>query len=220
MPTSALSGTGIGHTYTGRYVLRDTSIQVEHGEWVAVVGPSGSGKSTLLSILGLLLSPNTGVVSVGRHRDVLTTRGRRRLEVARDIGWVFQTSNALPRRMVLDNVAGPLLLRGYSHRNAREHAYEVLAELEIRHLAMMQARDLSGGELQRACIARAVVAKPAVVIADEPTGQLDAATTEDVLRTFRRIAHLGAGVLVATHDPAVADRADRTLVLVDGQFTR
>lgn len=214
----ALRAAGVSHAFGDHRVLADISVQVRRGEWLAIVGPSGSGKSTLLSILGLLLVPDAGTVHVGGRGDVLGLRRRARLAVMRDIGWVFQASNAQPRRQVLDNVAGPLILRGRGHSGARQAAQEILDRLGIGHLADMPARALSGGELQRVSIARAVVAQPTIVIADEPTGQLDASTTDEALSTLRRVSQFGTGVLVATHDLAVADRADRVLPLRDGRL--
>ena len=207
---------GIGHTYTGRApVLRDVSLAIGDDETVALTGPSGSGKTTLLAIIGLLMAPTSGRVLFDRrdpphHGEALD--GFR----SRAFGWVFQTANALPRRTALDNAALGLLVQGRSHAEARRDAFEALEAVGVAHLAEKDARTLSGGELQRVCMARALATRPKYVLADEPTGQLDHATTLEVVGALLDRRLPGTGLILATHDMEVARRCDRVITLVDG----
>lgn len=208
---------GITHRYgPGPPVLFDVSLAVATGEAVALTGPSGSGKTTLLAIIGLLTRPSAGRVLFDRaappHGGAALDRFR-----SEAFGWVFQTANALPRRTALDNAALGVLTRGAGHGEARAQAALALEAVGVGHLAAKEARTLSGGELQRVCIARALAARPRYVLADEPTGQLDHATTLDVIAALLDRRPAGTGVILATHDIEVARRCDRVVSLVDGQ---
>jgi ABC-type lipoprotein export system ATPase subunit len=210
----------VGHAYTadGVAVLREVSLTIDAGETVALMGPSGSGKTTLLTILGLLTAPSSGEVlldgeAVPRGGPMLA-----RIRAGR-FGWVFQTANALPRRTALDNAALGLLVRGQSNSTARAQAIEALHAVGVGHLAANQARQLSGGELQRVCIARALAARPSFILADEPTGQLDHATTLDVTAALLRNRPEGVAVVVATHDAEVARQCDRLIRVTDGRIS-
>lgn len=214
----AVTLSSVGHTYRrGRAVLQTIDLEVHRGEVAAVIGPSGSGKSTLLSIVGGLLAPTEGSVQVG---DGPRRRGRPRLAEQRGIGWVFQTTNALGHRSVIDNVALPDRLRGGSEAAARDRAAELVDMLGLAAVATARASSLSGGELQRVCIARALAARPDVIVADEPTGQLDRVTSEQIGVALATAARAGAGVLIATHDHRLAAFADTVHRLVDGGLTR
>lgn len=215
----ALTVEGIGHAYGGHEVLAGVTLEVTAGELTAVVGPSGSGKSTLLSIAGLLLRPDAGTVRVGDRPPAWALPTAARLEALRAVGWVFQSMNALGRRTAGDNVVLPLVARGEARPTARRRARKALEEIGIDHLADQRAAELSGGELQRMCIARALAGRPDVVVADEPTGQLDHASSDRVVDALRRAADLGTAVLLATHDLEAAARADRVLHLRDGRLT-
>ena len=207
---------GIGHTYAGRApVLRDVSLAIGDDETVALTGPSGSGKTTLLAIIGLLMAPTAGRVLFDRK---VPPRPGEALDRFRAVtfGWVFQTANALPRRTALDNAALGLLVQGHSHAEARGEALGALDAVGVGHLAAKDARTLSGGELQRVCIARALATRPKYVLADEPTGQLDHATTLEVITALLDRRLPGTGVILATHDMEVARRCDRVITLVDG----
>lgn len=201
-------------------VLDKADLVLNKGELVGLVGPSGSGKSTLLHTAGLLeraeggevLLDGEGVLSLS---DAVRTRLRRE-----KLGFVYQFHHLLPEFNALDNVAMPLMVNGVRRREAREKARELLAEMGLAERMDHQPGALSGGEQQRVAIARALVNDPKLVIADEPTGNLDPATTERVFASLIKIARMeGAAVLVATHNMALNQHMDRVLTLQDGKLT-
>lgn len=196
--------------YGMQTVIAGADLDVQPCESVALTGPSGSGKSTLLAVLGGLRAPSSGTVSL----DGLPCQPGSLRRAA--ISWVFQTTNAVGRRSAVDNVAMALLTRGADHRHARQRALLSLARVGLAHRADHLACTLSGGELQRLCIARALVTVPRFVLADEPTGQLDRQMSGQVVETLvvARPAHVG--VVVATHDHEVAAACDRHVAVVDG----
>ncbi len=205
---------GITFTYPGADapVLRDVSLSVSAGESVAVMAPSGVGKTTLLSVAGLLLTPAKGEVRIGgvarRQRDAVRMLGT-------EISWVLQTVSLLPRRNVVDNVAVPQLAQGAARPDARSRAREVLTVVGLATHASREARTLSGGEQQRVGVARALVAGPVVVLADEPTANMDGQTALIVMQALVDASRCAA-LVVATHDPRVAELADRTVRLRGG----
>jgi len=192
-------------------------LQVEQGEFVAVVGPSGSGKSTLMNIIGCLDTPSAGSylldgtqVSSLRDDALAAIRNRK-------IGFVFQTFNLLPRQTALENVALPLLYAGMGRRERTRHASEALARVELDKRGGHRPSELSGGERQRVAIARALVNRPAIVLADEPTGNLDQKVGREITALFERLnAEEGVTLVMVTHDPAVADLARRQVRIIDG----
>lgn len=190
-------------------------MSISPGETVALVGPSGSGKTTLLSIIGLLSAPTSGTVLIN---GVAAPRGDRHRSVLRrqHFSWVFQTTNALGARTVIDNVAMGALALGMPRDAAVRVAMAALSATGLTGLANRPARTLSGGELQRACIARALSTNPSVLLADEPTGQLDRRTSKMVLDALWAARAPGTAMVLATHDDSVSDRCDRRLRLVDG----
>jgi len=196
--------------------LRDISLSVSPGEFVAIMGPSGSGKSTLLNLAGLLDRPTSGEVFIdGQDTSGLSEVARAAIR-RRDIGFVFQSYNLIPSLNVLENVALPLSFDG--NREARELAEEALLEVGIDNLADSYPGDISGGEAQRVAIARALAGPRRLLLADEPTGALDTATGDQVMELLRsRISGDTAGVLV-THEPRFAAWADRTIYLRDGMI--
>ncbi|MGH2608171.1 MAG: ABC transporter ATP-binding protein [Tepidiformaceae bacterium] len=207
---------GVSHRYgeSMPWVVLDVDLEVEDGEAVAIMGPSGSGKTTLLSILGLLTTPTIGNVLLdGVHAPTGRTAWQLR---ASQFSWVFQTANALLRRSATDNAALPLLARGVERNVAARAATSALESVGLGHLRTRTARLLSGGELQRVCIARALAAAPRWILADEPTGQLDHATTLQVSSALIDRRPAGTGVIMATHDAEVASRCSRVVRLVDG----
>lgn len=211
----SLEVTGITHRYGRRApVLQGVSLRVTPDASVALVGPSGSGKTTLLSILGLLARPAEGDVLIDGRRVGGREAGALRV---RDFGWVFQGTNTLPQRSAIDNAAMGLLARGLGANEARRRAGAMLEAMGIGPLAERAARTLSGGELQRVCIARALASEPRFVLADEPTGQLDSATTEVVIEALISNRPAGTSIVIATHDPLVASRCDVVVRLRDGQ---
>jgi lipoprotein-releasing system ATP-binding protein len=200
-------------------VLSDADLKLQAGELVGLIGPSGSGKSTLLHTAGLLERPEAGAVLLDGI-DCLKLDDKARTAMRRSkIGFVYQFHHLLPEFNAADNVAMPLMIAGVSRKAAREKASELLAEMGLDHRADHQPGQMSGGEQQRVAIARALANTPRLVIADEPTGNLDPATTERVFATFIKMAREeGAAVLVATHNHALTAHMDRVLTLEDGKL--
>ena len=200
-------------------VLKGITMRVEAGEVVALEGPSGSGKTTLLSIVGCILTPTSGEVEVAgarvRRRDEASLRDVRR----RSIGFVFQQYNLFPALSALENVEYSLNVRGFRGREAHDEAERVLERVGLGDRRHFLPRDLSGGQKQRVAIARALAGRPPVVLADEPTANLDRATGAQVLDLFQELAKSeGRGLLVVTHDPMVRRIADRVVGIADGRL--
>jgi putative ABC transport system ATP-binding protein len=198
--------------------LRGADVDVARGEFVAIVGPSGSGKSTLMHLLGCLDTP-TGGRYVLDGEDVSALRGKRLAGVRnRKVGFVFQTFNLMPRLTIEENVALPLKYRGgISRRERRDRAVAGLEHLGLGHRIGHRPEELSGGERQRVAIARALIGEPAIIMADEPTGNLDSRAGGAVLHAFEALHAAGNTVIMVTHDPAVAARAGRQIEMADGQ---
>lgn len=196
--------------------LAGASLKVDRGEWVAVVGPSGSGKSTLMNLLGILDRPTSGrYVLDGREVAGLkgseTARARREL-----IGFVFQSYNLLPRQSALKNVELPMVYAGVYGAKRKERALGALERVELSDRASHKPPELSGGQKQRVAIARALVNSPAIVLADEPTGNLDTKSGEGILELFGELNAEGTTLIMVTHDMEVAERADRIVEVRDG----
>jgi len=196
----------VSHSYGRREVLREINLSIPPGTITALKGPSGSGKTTLLAIMGGLLEPTKGMVS-------RPDRG------PGDSQWIHQTVNLLGRRSACDNVAVALFSQGYSRREATSLATAALRTVGLGDRAKRRANTLSGGEAQRVSIARALVGSPSIVLADEPTGQLDRATTAVVLDALVALRKPGSVIVVATHDPDVAAICDRVLLVANGTVT-
>jgi lipoprotein-releasing system ATP-binding protein len=201
-------------------VLRGTDLRIAPGELVGLVGPSGSGKSTLLHTAGLLERPEAGEVLL-EGTDCLKLNENGRTAIRRKkIGFVYQFHHLLPEFNAVDNVAMPLMIAGANRKQARAKAASLLDEMGLAERLDHQPAQLSGGEQQRVAIARALANDPRLVIADEPTGNLDPATTERVFATLiKMVREEGAGVLVATHNLALIRHMDRVLTLNDGKLT-
>ncbi len=199
--------------------LDDVSMEVERGEMVSIVGPSGSGKSTLLNLIGGLDRPSAGEVhvdsaSLARLSDDELTRVRRD-----KIGFIFQFFNLLPTLTCLENVGLPLHLRGWPRRKVDERARELLTLVQLGHRMQHLPEELSGGERQRVAIARALSVYPPIILADEPTGNLDTHTGADILALVRDLHHrLNTTVIIVTHDMKVAESCSRTIALRDGRI--
>jgi putative ABC transport system ATP-binding protein len=196
--------------------LRGVSFAVGRGEFVAIMGPSGSGKTTLLGILGCLDRPTTGSYRLdGEEVSTLTEMRRARVRGGR-IGFVFQAYNLLPRATAFKNVELPLVYAGVSASERRQRALAALAEVGLSDRADHLPNQLSGGQQQRVAIARALVIDPSVVLADEPTGNLDSASADEVLAVLSRMNDAGATIVLVTHSRRVAGHASRVLRLADG----
>ncbi|HYY82189.1 MAG TPA: ABC transporter ATP-binding protein [Actinomycetes bacterium] len=199
-------------------VLHAVDLEVAAGEWVAILGPSGSGKSTLLNILGLLDRPDAGVYELAGEDVSDLGDTRRTILRNRQIGFVFQNFSLLPRTSALENVAAPLLYRGLRRAERLARARDTLERVSLGDRLDYDPAHLSGGQLQRVAIARALVGEPAMLLADEPTGNLDARSGAEVLELFGALHRAGSTVLLITHDPTVAGHAQRRLLLDGGRL--
>lgn len=201
------------------HALAEIALEIGRGDFVAITGPSGCGKSTLLSILGLLDNPSHGSYRLD-DRDVagLDARARARLRNDR-IGFIFQAFNLIADLTVEENVALPLSYRrGQDRARTRQRVREVLEQVDMRHRAGHYPGQLSGGQQQRVAVARALVGDPAILLADEPTGNLDSHNGEAVMQLLERLHEQGATVCMVTHDPAFARRASRIVYMLDGRI--
>jgi putative ABC transport system ATP-binding protein len=199
--------------------LRGVSLTVGEGDYVAIVGTSGSGKSTLMHLLGALDRPTSGTLLIG-GRDVSTLGPAEMAKLRNEtIGFVFQSFHLLPRTTARDNVALPLVYRGTGRRERRERAAAMLERVGLGHRVDHRPNQMSGGEQQRVAIARALITSPSVLLADEPTGNLDSATGQQVLTLLESLNAEGVAVVLVTHDRDVASRARRQIVMKDGLIT-
>ncbi len=199
-------------------VLRSIDLVVDHGEFVSIMGPSGSGKTTLLGILGCLDRPTSGSYRLdGQEMATLSETRRARVRGQR-IGFVFQAYNLLPRATAFRNVELPLVYAGVPRADRAERAQRALAEVGLADRASHVPAKLSGGEQQRVAIARALVVEPSVVLLDEPTGNLDSRSADDVLELLERVNRRGATIVMVTHSGDVARRASRVVRIADGSI--
>jgi putative ABC transport system ATP-binding protein len=197
--------------------LQGVTLDIRRNEYVAIMGPSGSGKSTLMNLLGCLDTPTGGEYwlngqEVSRLSDDELAHVRNR-----EIGFVFQTFNLLPRATALHNVELPLVYAGARGRERRERAAAALARVGLEHRMEHKPNELSGGQRQRVAIARALVNNPSILLADEPTGNLDSVTSEEIMRVFGDLHAAGQTVIMVTHEPDIAAHAERVVVLRDGR---
>lgn len=198
------------------HALRRLDVSISAGEYVAVMGPSGSGKSTLLNLLGLLDRPNAGVYRL-EGRDVTTLSAEEQARVRSErIGFVFQSFHLVPRLTAAENIALPMILAGIAPAQRSARVARALADYGLENRADHRPDQLSGGQRQRVAIARATIMQPALILADEPTGNLDRATGEEVMRLLEELNARGVTLIVVTHDGGLGARARRQLLMEDG----
>jgi putative ABC transport system ATP-binding protein len=202
------------------HALRGVSLEIKKGEYVAIMGPSGSGKSTLMNLIGCLDSPTKGkywlagkLVSELNDDELAYIRNK-------EIGFVFQTFNLLPRATALHNVELPMIYNGTPSEERIERAKAALKQVDLSDRMMHKPNELSGGQRQRVAIARALVNSPSILLADEPTGNLDSATGEEIMALFARLHQQGNTIILVTHEPDIAARAHRVIRLRDGKIER
>ena len=200
------------------HALRGVTLEIRRNEYVAIMGPSGSGKSTLMNVLGCLDTPTAGEYwlngqEVSRMPDDALARVRNK-----EIGFVFQTFNLLPRSTALQNVELPLVYAGVPSRERRRRAEEALTRVGLGERMEHRPNELSGGQRQRVAIARALVNRPSILLADEPTGNLDSTTSDEIMKVFGDLQTQGQTIILVTHEPSIAAFAHRTVVLRDGRI--
>jgi len=196
--------------------LRGINIEIQHNEYTALMGPSGSGKSTLMNVIGCLDTPTEGSYLLN-NKDVSRMMDDELAEIRNtEIGFVFQTFNLLPRYSALENVALPLVYAGWSKKDRLERAAEVLVQVGLADRMDHNPNELSGGQRQRVAVARALVNKPSIILADEPTGNLDSTTSHEIMSLFNEIHANGNTVILVTHEEDIAEHANRIIRLRDG----
>lgn len=200
-------------------VLKDISLSVEEGEYVAIMGPSGSGKTTLMNIIGCLDSPSSGEYFL-EGKDIAQSSDSKLSDVRlHSIGFVFQSFYLLSRQSALDNVALPLLYAGVRRKERQAIAQKALERVGLGDRIHFKPTQLSGGQCQRVAIARAIVTRPKLILADEPTGALDSKTSQEIMDIFHELHHQGNTIVLITHDPNVAKQASRSIHILDGRIT-
>lgn len=203
-------GKGVAH------ILKNVNLDVEEGEYLAIMGPSGSGKTTLMNLIGCLDVPTSGSYLLG-GRDVTTCNNKQLAEVRnKELGFVFQSFNLLPKLTALENVALPLLYGGVKKAERLERAHAALETVGLSDRVEHRPDQLSGGQCQRVAIARAIVGKPKLLLADEPTGALDSASGAAVMELFRQLHQSGSTIIMITHDRSIAKHAAKLMTIRDG----
>ncbi len=198
------------------HALRDVSLEISRGEYVAIMGPSGSGKSTLMNLIGCLDTPTSGIYELNGHR-VSQMNDNQLAEIRnREIGFVFQTFNLLARSNALHNVELPLIYAGISAEERRQSALEALTNVGLADRVHHKPNEMSGGQRQRVAVARALVNKPSILLADEPTGNLDSKTGNEIMELFEQLSRKGNTIILVTHEEDIAKHARRIVRLRDG----
>jgi putative ABC transport system ATP-binding protein len=201
------------------HALSDITLSISRGEYVSIAGPSGCGKSTLLSILGLLDTPTSGTFALNGRQVADLPQGERARIRNREIGFIFQSFNLISDLSVFENVELPLTYRGMGSSERRQRVHEALERVGLAHRARHLPSQLSGGQQQRVAVARAVAGEPLILLADEPTGNLDSRSGESVMDLLSELHQVGSTICIVTHDPRYARHAERHVYLFDGQLT-
>jgi len=200
------------------HALRGVDLKIAQNEYVAVMGPSGSGKSTLMNIIGCLDTPSSGVYKF-KNLDVSSMNDDELAAIRnREIGFIFQTFNLLPRADALHNVELPLIYSGIPAAKRRKLATEALEKVGLKERVSHKPNELSGGQRQRVAIARALVNNPSIILADEPTGNLDSKTGEEIMQIMKQLQEMGNTIIVVTHEETIASRTKRIIRLLDGSI--
>lgn len=200
------------------HALDDVSLRIDEGDFVSIIGPSGSGKSTLMNLIGCLDTPSSGTYVLDGMPVEKLSRNQLAEVRNRSIGFVFQTFNLLPRLSALENVEVPLVYAGVDRRHRRALAQQMLEKVGLSDRGRHLPNELSGGQRQRVAIARALAGRPAVLLADEPTGALDTRTGEEIMALFAELHKEGTTIVLVTHDPVLAEKAPRIIRLKDGRI--
>ena len=198
------------------HALRDVSMRIDKNEYVAIMGPSGSGKSTLMNMLGCLDTPTSGKYDFAGHNVSEMTDNELAKIRNKEIGFVFQTFNLLPRSDALHNVELPLIYAGVPSGERKERAEQTLIDVGLKERRLLKPNELSGGQRQRVAIARALVTNPSIILADEPTGNLDSKTGEEIMVLFNEIYEKGNTIILVTHEEYIAEHSARIIRLKDG----
>jgi putative ABC transport system ATP-binding protein len=200
------------------HALRDISFSIEENEYVAIMGPSGSGKSTLMNIIGCLDTPTEGSYLL-KGTEVAALDDDELAEIrSAEIGFVFQTFNLLPRMTAFQNVELPLIYGRAARQTRAERVWETMDAVGLRERAHHRPNELSGGQRQRVAIARALINRPSIILADEPTGNLDSVTGEEIMQVFRGLSDAGNTIILVTHEQYIAEHASRIVKLLDGRI--
>lgn len=202
------------------HALNNTSLNIKKGEMIAIMGPSGSGKSTLLSILGVLNTPTNGTVSTGGTIVYDLTPAKQSDFRFQNLGFIFQSLQLIPYLTAIENVMLPLTISGLSGEEQEKNALSVLTKVGLENKTNRLPNQLSGGEQQRVAIARAIVNKPPILLADEPTGNLDSKTSEEILSLLKKLNQEGQTIVMVTHDEKIAGHAHRIIHLKDGKIEK
>lgn len=198
--------------------LDDINLTIKEGEFISIIGPSGSGKSTLMNIIGLLDTEHSGKYYLDNKEIKKLNDNELSILRSKSIGFVFQHFNLLPKLTAIENVMVPLLYQGYSESEASNLSKEALKKVNLSHRLNHLPNELSGGQMQRVSIARAIVSKPKLILADEPTGAVDTKTGEEIIKIFEELNNNGQTIILITHDMNIASHAKRTIQIQDGKI--